>query len=191
MLLLVLDLRRRHGLLAAAGPPIPRGAAAWGSRAPPSQRWGGSSGDPRPPRAAVSETGDRRLDGGTVIAAMLVLLVADLESTHWLGPVLAIGIAVMLAAAFTLLPALLAILGERAFWPASPAQRRGSAGVPGGTSQFVTERTPLTRAQPSGNESRTWSGGAPPDHPRRPRPADRPLRSATSPTTTRSGSARG
>jgi putative drug exporter of the RND superfamily len=61
--------------------------------------------------------------GGTVIAAMLVLLVADLESTHWLGPVLAIGIAVMLAAAFTLLPALLSILGDRAFWP---AQSRGS-----------------------------------------------------------------
>jgi putative drug exporter of the RND superfamily len=54
--------------------------------------------------------------GGTVIAAMLVLLVADLQSTHWLGPVLAIGIATMLAAAFTLLPALLAILGDRAFW---------------------------------------------------------------------------
>ena len=66
--------------------------------------------------------------GGTVIAAMLVLLVADLQSTHWLGPILAIGIAVMLAAAFTLLPALLSVLGERAFWPAtSPAGRpRGS-----------------------------------------------------------------
>ncbi|HEY4778999.1 MAG TPA: MMPL family transporter [Solirubrobacterales bacterium] len=57
--------------------------------------------------------------GGTVIAAMLVLLVADLQSTHWLGPILAIGIAVMLAAAFTLLPALLSLLGERAFWPAT------------------------------------------------------------------------
>jgi RND superfamily putative drug exporter len=67
--------------------------------------------------------------GGTVIAAMLVLLVADLESTHWLGPILAIGIAVMLAAAFTLLPALLALLGERAFWPATgPAGKsRGSS----------------------------------------------------------------
>jgi RND superfamily putative drug exporter len=64
---------------------------------------------------------------GTVIAAMLVLLVADLESTRWLGPVLAIGVAVMLAAAFTLLPALLAILGERAFWPAStPSPREAS-----------------------------------------------------------------
>ena len=62
--------------------------------------------------------------GGTVIAAMLVLLVANLESTHWLGPILALGIAVMLLAAFTLLPALLAILGERAFW--APAKFRGS-----------------------------------------------------------------
>lgn len=57
--------------------------------------------------------------GGTVIAAMLVLLVADLQSTHWLGPILAIGIAVMLAAAFTLLPALLSIAGERVFWPSA------------------------------------------------------------------------
>jgi RND superfamily putative drug exporter len=62
--------------------------------------------------------------GGTVIAAMLVLLVADLQSTHWLGPILAIGIAVMVTSAFTLLPALLAALGERAFWPAGGAARR-------------------------------------------------------------------
>jgi RND superfamily putative drug exporter len=95
----------------------------------------GSRGDPRrnlpnfvtegvlstPLAAAVRESRRPLLaSGGTVIAAMLVLLVADLESTHWLGPVLAIGIAVMLAAAFTLLPALLSILGERAFWPAAP-----------------------------------------------------------------------
>jgi RND superfamily putative drug exporter len=61
--------------------------------------------------------------GGTVIAAMLVLLVADLQSTHWLGPILAIGIAVMLLASFTLLPALLSLLGERAFWPGRAAGR--------------------------------------------------------------------
>jgi putative drug exporter of the RND superfamily len=54
---------------------------------------------------------------GTVIAAMLVLLAAELQSTHWLGPILAIGIATMLLAAFTLLPALLSVLGDRAFWP--------------------------------------------------------------------------
>jgi RND superfamily putative drug exporter len=67
--------------------------------------------------------------GGTVIAAMLVLLVADLQSTHWLGPILALGIAVMVASAFTLLPALLAVLGERAFWPAAGAARRSGPGV--------------------------------------------------------------
>lgn len=79
---------------------------------------------------AVRETRPAILaSGGTVIAAMLALLVADLESTHWLGPVLALGIAVMLAAAFTLLPALLALLGDRAFWPAT-----GIRGIPGGAS---------------------------------------------------------
>jgi RND superfamily putative drug exporter len=88
--------------------------------------------------------------GGTVIAAMLVLLAADLESTHWLGPVLAIGIAVMLAAAFTLLPALLAILGERAFWP---NRSRGSF-------QTLNDRkeprdTPGTSASPTRGSFRT------------------------------------
>jgi RND superfamily putative drug exporter len=79
--------------------------------------------------AAVRETRPAiAASGGTVIAAMLVLLIADLESTHWLGPVLAIGIATMLAAAFTLLPALLALLGDRAFW--SPFQSRGSFVLP-------------------------------------------------------------
>ena len=78
---------------------------------------------------AVRETRPALLaSGGTVIAAMLVLLVADLESTRWLGPVLAIGIATMLLAAFTLLPALLSILGDRAFWPRP--QFRGSLVVP-------------------------------------------------------------
>jgi RND superfamily putative drug exporter len=55
--------------------------------------------------------------GSTVIAAMLVLMVANLESTRWLGPVLAIGVAVMLIASFTLMPALLSAFGPRVFWP--------------------------------------------------------------------------
>ncbi len=61
---------------------------------------------------------------GTVMAAMLVLLVADLESTRWLGPVLSLGIGVMLVASLTLLPAILSLLGERAFWPARGAGPR-------------------------------------------------------------------
>jgi RND superfamily putative drug exporter len=70
------------------------------------------------PTALVESVRAIAASAGTVIAAMLVLLLADLESTHWLGPVLAIGIAVMLAAALTLLPAVLSLLGRRALWPA-------------------------------------------------------------------------
>ncbi|HVW46099.1 MAG TPA: MMPL family transporter [Solirubrobacterales bacterium] len=79
--------------------------------------------------------------GGTVIAAMLVLLVADLESTHWLGPILAIGIAVMVCSAFTLLPALLAVLGERAFWPAAAATRREGRNRWEGVARLVERRS--------------------------------------------------
>jgi RND superfamily putative drug exporter len=87
-------------------------------------------------RAALAESvRPIAASAATVIAAMLVLLLADLESTHWLGPVLAIGIAVMLCAGLTLLPALLAILGPRAFWPGwesgSGEKRRLWAGVAG------------------------------------------------------------
>ena len=86
---------------------------------------GGAPPDRALPAALAESVPAIAASGGTVIAAMLVLLVADLQSTHWLGPILAIGIAVMLAAAFTLLPALLSLLGERAFWPAAGAARRG------------------------------------------------------------------
>ncbi len=79
--------------------------------------------------------------GGTVIAAMLVLLVADLESTHWLGPILAIGIAVMVCSAFTLLPALLAVLGERAFWPVAGVPRRPGPGIWDRVASLVERRS--------------------------------------------------
>ncbi len=69
------------------------------------------------PTALVESVRAIAASAGTVIAAMLVLLLADLESTRWLGPILAIGVAVMLAAALTLLPAALSLLGRRALWP--------------------------------------------------------------------------
>ena len=58
--------------------------------------------------------------GATVFASMLVLALADLKSTQSMGPVLALGIAVMLMAGLTLLPAILSALGRGAFWPAVP-----------------------------------------------------------------------
>jgi putative drug exporter of the RND superfamily len=56
----------------------------------------------------------------TVVAGMLCLLVAELNSTRGLGPVNALGIAVGLAAMLTLLPALLVICGRWVFWPVRP-----------------------------------------------------------------------
>ncbi|HEY3438530.1 MAG TPA: MMPL family transporter [Actinotalea sp.] len=60
---------------------------------------------------------------GTVIAALLCLLLSDLSSNSSLGPVAAIGIGGAFLAATTLLPALLLIAGRRSrlvFWPRVP-----------------------------------------------------------------------
>jgi RND superfamily putative drug exporter len=68
---------------------------------------------------------------GTVILALLTLLLATFGIYHDLGVPLAVGMVVILAAGLTLLPALLAILGRRAFWPgkAEPGpQRQGAWG---------------------------------------------------------------
>lgn len=57
----------------------------------------------------------------TVMAAMLAMLTGVLGLNRTLGPVNAIGIAIVLLASLTLLPAVLAVTGERAFWPGRPA----------------------------------------------------------------------
>jgi putative drug exporter of the RND superfamily len=59
--------------------------------------------------------------GGTVIASLLILLAAELQSTKGLGPVLAIGVTVGMLAMLTLLPALLVIFPRGVFWPYRPA----------------------------------------------------------------------
>jgi RND superfamily putative drug exporter len=70
---------------------------------------------------AAARTGPSILaSGGIVIAAMLVLGLADFNATREMGPILALGVAVMVACGLTLLPATLAALGTRAFWPAVP-----------------------------------------------------------------------
>jgi putative drug exporter of the RND superfamily len=57
----------------------------------------------------------------TVVLSLLCLLVAELNSTKSLGPVMAVGIAVGLTAMITLLPALLVIFGRWMFWPVRPS----------------------------------------------------------------------
>ena len=54
--------------------------------------------------------------GLTVIAALLTLSIAEVNSTAGLGPVGAMGVALAMISMLTVLPALLAICGRRAFW---------------------------------------------------------------------------
>ena len=60
--------------------------------------------------AAIARASERTApailaSGGIVVAAMLVLALADFNATREMGPILALGIVVMLAAGLTLLPA--------------------------------------------------------------------------------------
>jgi putative drug exporter of the RND superfamily len=65
--------------------------------------------------------------GGTVIAALLTLSLAEVTGTAGLGPIGAMGIAMAMLAMLTILPALLTVFGRRAFWPFIP--RVGSVGA--------------------------------------------------------------
>jgi RND superfamily putative drug exporter len=56
----------------------------------------------------------------TVAVSMLILLVAEMNSTKGMGPVLAVGVVVALVAMLTLMPALLVIFGRWIFWPVRP-----------------------------------------------------------------------
>jgi RND superfamily putative drug exporter len=71
----------------------------------------------------------------TVIAALLSLLFASFQIYSDLGIPLAIGIAVMLLAGLTLLPALLAIFGRAAFWP---SKNRAGASTEGAWGRIAT-----------------------------------------------------
>lgn len=66
----------------------------------------------------------------TVTGAMLCLLAAESASLHGLGPVGAVAIVSALLAQTTFLPALLLVVGRRAFWPSVP--RPGEADDPSG-----------------------------------------------------------
>ncbi|MGH7749942.1 MAG: MMPL family transporter, partial [Candidatus Dormibacteria bacterium] len=67
---------------------------------------------------AVSTVGESiTFSALTVIAALTSLVLAKFGFYQSMGPALAIGIALMLLAGLTLLPALLAIFGRAVFWP--------------------------------------------------------------------------
>jgi len=83
---------------------------------------------------------------GTVIAALLTLLLATFGLYSSLGAPLAIAIALMLLAALTLLPALLAIVGRAAFWPSRTARATGRPGWWGRTAGRIVSHPAATLA---------------------------------------------
>ena len=58
--------------------------------------------------------------GLTVMAALLVLLLAEVNGTAGLGPIGAMGILLAMVFMLTMLPAALVVVGRRAFWPFVP-----------------------------------------------------------------------
>jgi RND superfamily putative drug exporter len=95
-------------------------------------------------RAALRGVGPAVLtSAATVVAGLLCLLAADLNSSRGLGPVGAVGILCSLAAMTTLLPAVLVLLGRRVFWPLIPAYgtpSRAGRGVYRRIGTFVVRR---------------------------------------------------
>jgi RND superfamily putative drug exporter len=83
---------------------------------------------------------------GTVIIALLSLLLASFGIYHDLGVPLAIGIVVILLAGLTLLPALLAISGRAAFWPTRPRAGEARDGAWGKVAARLIRRPALTLA---------------------------------------------
>ncbi|MEX6429913.1 MAG: MMPL family transporter [Ferrimicrobium sp.] len=79
---------------------------------------------------AVTKVGESiTFSAGTVIVALLSLLLARFGIYHDLGVPLAIAIGFMLLAGLTLLPALLAILGRAVFWPSKVTVHADQEGI--------------------------------------------------------------
>ena len=94
---------------------------------------------------AVEHVGESiTFSAGTVIGALLCLLLATFGIYQGLGPSLAIGIALMLLAALTLLPALLALFGRAAFWPANVSSGTEKPGAWGTIAGQIVRKPALT-----------------------------------------------
>jgi RND superfamily putative drug exporter len=93
---------------------------------------------------ALSKVGESiTFSAATVASALLCLLLASFGIYKGLGPSLAIGLGVMLLAALTFLPALLAILGRAVFWPSKTVKTPLKIGLWGRVADKVIERPVL------------------------------------------------
>jgi RND superfamily putative drug exporter len=74
---------------------------------------------------------------GTIFVGFMAMIFAEMGIFNTSGPALALGIVISLAAGLTLVPALLATLGDRAFWPGK-ATHRANGRLYELTSQWVS-----------------------------------------------------
>lgn len=96
---------------------------------------------------ALSRVGESiTFSAATVIAALLSLLLATFGLYKGLGPALAIALVIMLLAALTFLPALLAILGRAVFWPSKTRMREAKIGLWGRLADRAIKRPVLVIA---------------------------------------------
>ena len=137
-------VRRRHRLRPAAHLALPRGPAPRdATRASPWPRRWARPGRPSPPAASPSRWPCSRCSSRSY---------GDYRS---FAPVLGLGVFVTLIAGLTLMPALLALLGRRAFWPRVPQAGRRDEHR---TWQRVAERVAAAPRRAAGRRRR---------HPRR------------------------
>ncbi|MCL2418496.1 MAG: MMPL family transporter, partial [Conexibacteraceae bacterium] len=98
-------------------------------------------------RRAVVRVGESITgSAGTVMLALLTLLLASFGLYRDLGVPLAAGVAVMLLIGLTLLPALLAILGRKAFWPSKVRAGEQHEGIWGKVASTLVSRPKTTLA---------------------------------------------
>lgn len=76
---------------------------------------------------------------GTIFVGFMAMAFAEMGIFNTTGPALALGIVMSLLAGLTLVPALLATLGDRAFWPGQ-ATHRGQGRLYAMTSKWVSTR---------------------------------------------------
>ncbi|RAV20096.1 MMPL family transporter [Paenibacillus contaminans] len=96
-------------------------------------------------REAMTHVGEPILfSGGTVLMAMLTLFAAVFKPYHHFAPVFSIAMAVILLGGLTLIPAVFALLGRKAFWPFAPkpetAGKPQKSGVWHAIAAFVVKR---------------------------------------------------
>ncbi|MEU9305146.1 MMPL family transporter [Streptomyces sp. NPDC048269] len=87
---------------------------------------------------------------GAVIVAFLALLLSSMGMLRTMGPALAISVGVTAVASLTLVPAVFALLGTKAFWPSKAWQREPKNALSHRTARLVSQRPGVVAAVSGG-----------------------------------------